>query len=295
MNKASCIRKGYLEFFLTCLFAFAFTLLTQYGVIAERSKEYGATNITGASPCHFALVLAVCVYCGWESSGAHLNPAVSIYHWIVTRVAKRRDGVVTCSTRQLIAYLIAQFSGSLLGCFLGRSLFGVEPKGNVYSPATYVMDNNYWLIIQLLETCGTVALVLTTYVLKFGGAKSANRLEASIVMGAAFMALIAYLSPLSGCIINPALSVGHAVSGRIALLLHKDSPSVKLPMVVSMLWVYTLPQLIIAPFVAAIVTILYDWRDYVGKKDLKDLINDFKILTSEEDKEEEEQRLPETA
>jgi glycerol uptake facilitator-like aquaporin len=126
-------------------------------------------------------------------SGAHLNPAVSLAHWLTGRM----------SGRELACYALAQTSGALAGAVLANAMFALPP---VALAGTDRAGTHLWLG-ELVATAGLVLLVLV--LARTGRDHLAPAAVASFI-GAA------YWFTSSTAFANPAVTVGRAVTDTFA-------------------------------------------------------------------------------
>ncbi len=154
----------------------------------------------------FGLVQAAMCYAIGSISGSHINPAVTAAMWSAGRI----------SSRDAIAYVVAQCIGGILGALLLYIII----KGRVvgWDPATQGLGQNGWLTYNvwsalIVELVGTV--IFTVVVLAVTGPKGPGMMAGlTIGMTLAFIHL-AFIS-VTGVSVNPARSLGPAlfVGGR---------------------------------------------------------------------------------
>jgi aquaporin Z len=146
------------------------------------------------------MVMAIILFMG-ATSGAHLNPAVSI------AFAARGD----FPWRRVPGYIVAQFVGAVLACLLLAGLFGrVSPLGGTV-PGHGINDLQA-VVVEILLTLGLVSTILGTA----SRAQSVGPLAALAVGGYIALAGL-WASPVSGASMNPARSLGpDLVVGNLA-------------------------------------------------------------------------------
>jgi aquaporin Z len=137
------------------------------------------------------MVMAIILFMG-ATSGAHLNPAVTI------AFAARRD----FPWRRVPGYIVAQVVGAALACLLLAVLFGRVGSLGATQPGSGITDLQA-LTIELLLTLGLVSTVLGTA----SRAQSVGPLAALAVGGYIILAGL-WASPISGASMNPARSLG---------------------------------------------------------------------------------------
>jgi len=145
------------------------------------------------------LVVLALVYAIGETSGCHLNPAVSIA--LATRGS--------FEWRRVPGYLAAQLAGALAAAGILRGIFGeaVAAGGTVPGPGT---GAGTALSVEVMLTFGLMAVI-------FGTASGpGNARHNAAIAIAAYIALAdLWAGPVSGPSMNPVRSLGPAlVSGR---------------------------------------------------------------------------------
>ncbi|TQF02819.1 aquaporin [Kitasatospora acidiphila] len=158
------------------------------GVAAALSHSAVGPAATAVAPG--AMVLAL-VYTLGETSGAHLNPAVTL------AFAARRD----FPWRWVPGYLLAQCTGAIAAAGLLRALFGTAGDLGVSVPRAGVGDSTA-LVLEVVLTLGLVTVILGTA----SGARNIGH-NAAIAVGC-YVALAGLWSgPLGGASMNPARSL----------------------------------------------------------------------------------------
>ncbi|MEP6781067.1 MAG: aquaporin [Gemmatimonadaceae bacterium] len=158
-------------------------------ILGNASGAFGM----GPIACAFGGVVALLVVSFGATSGAHINPAVTIAFWSVRQFPPR----------DVIPYIVAQCTGAVFGAFLLRVYFGLDAHfaatlPTVSTAAAFAMELGYSFVLALV-----VAVVSSR--------KTLSLKIPPIAIG--FTVLIgAYLTgPLSGGSFNPARSLGPAV------------------------------------------------------------------------------------
>ncbi|MCI4344317.1 MAG: aquaporin [Thermoplasmata archaeon] len=141
------------------------------------------------------MVMAIILFMG-ATSGAHLNPAVSL------AFAARGD----FPWRRVPGYVGAQLLGAVLACLLLRALFGAVGNLGATLPGPGISDGQA-LVIELLLTVGLVSTILGTA----SRAQNIGPLAALAVGGYIVLAGF-WAAPVSGASMNPARSLGPAVA-----------------------------------------------------------------------------------
>lgn len=160
------------------------------------------SNGTLAVAFAFGLVLLALAYAIGPTSGAHVNPAVTLAFWI----SKRQE------SKEAISYMVVQFAGAILGAAvlkflvevggvidqtgaLGTNGFGAEGQPNATGA----------FIVEVLLTAAFVGVILL--VTDHDAAPG----FAGIAIGAALTAVHIVGIPLTGTSVNPARSLGPAL------------------------------------------------------------------------------------
>jgi glycerol uptake facilitator protein len=152
----------------------------------------------------FGLVVAIVIYAFGTTSGAHINPAVT-----VALAATRRF-----PWREVGPYVVAQLVGGVLGGLLVVAVFGrasvdVSHVGSVaFGPGV-----GYWRA-TLAEAVGTFLLVLAIMALAVD--KRAPAGWAGLMIGLSVTCAIVVIGPQTGSAINPARAIGPWAASALA-------------------------------------------------------------------------------
>jgi len=143
-------------------------------------------------PLAIGLTLMALVYIGSRVSGAHYNPAVSLAFFLRRQI----------NAAELLVYILSQFVGAFLAAlalyFLSNSIFYVEP------PST---NGLYQQVFG--EVIFTFVFVLVMLTLSL--TQTFRRTNASgLAIGLTFGGMLMVATPISGGILNPAISLGTA-------------------------------------------------------------------------------------
>jgi glycerol uptake facilitator-like aquaporin len=162
--------------------------------------------IGGAAPAALAaptngLALMALIYAFGSTSGAHLNPAVSLMLLLRGKIGSGKA----------IAYMVAQVAGAVLGAFICTAIIpGVTAGSGLGAPGTFApaagLSNT---AIFMWEGLMTAALGLAVY--GAAVAKSAFLGSAPVGIAAFVMAAVMSAGPYTGCVINPARALGPAI------------------------------------------------------------------------------------
>lgn len=180
----------------------------------------------------FAIVIAAGIYTFGPVSGAHFNPAVTIALWIGKRFP----------AREVIPYLIAQFTGASLGALTLLAMLGLKGAtvGGLGAPGPFPGVSLTQAFIA--EAVGTFILMLT--IMGIAVDKRAPQGWAGLIIGLIVGGVITTLGNVSGQGINPARTFGPYLIDSL----------VGGPNNWPVFWVYLL-----APIVGAIIAIwIYD-------------------------------------
>lgn len=189
------MRKCAAEFFGTFALVFAGT-----GAIVIDADRGGAVTHVGVA-LTFGLVVLANIYAFGETSGAHLNPAVTIGFF----AARRLPG------REVAPYILSQFLGAFAASGLLRGLFPGDAGLGATRPAGAEWQS-FVLEIVLTWFLMTVILGVST------GAKEKGLL-AGVAVGAVIALEAMFAGPITGASMNPARSLAPAVvSGNLASL-----------------------------------------------------------------------------
>ena len=166
------------------------------GAIVINDLSGGTVSHVGIA-LTFGLVVMAMIYAVGDTSGAHLNPAVSFGFWLSKRLP----------ANQLAPYLAAQLAGAFAASGLVWSLFTHKTLGATHPAGSSAQS-------FILETALTAMLMFVI----LGVATGAK--EKGILAGVAIGGVIAFealfAGPISGASMNPARSLAPAVlSGGI--------------------------------------------------------------------------------
>jgi glycerol uptake facilitator protein len=164
--------------------------------------DYAGLGVIGLS---FGLAIAIATYALGTTSGAHINPAVTIALAIV-----RRFG-----WRDVPAYIVAQLVGAVIGGLLVVAVFGQRAAqiGGVgltaLSPGVGVIRG------MVAEAVGTFLLVLAVMAFAVNGRSPGRPAErrasagfVGLIIGLAVATAIFVIGPLTGGSVNPARTFG---------------------------------------------------------------------------------------
>ncbi len=165
----------------------------------------------------FGVVVMAMIYTFGETSGAHINPAVTIGFAFAGRFDKK----------QVAPYIIAQLLGAIAASYTLKLLF---PDQLLYGNT---LPSDGWLQSFVLEFILTFVLMFV--ILKVSSGSKETGTMAAIAIGGTVLIEALVFGPITGASMNPARSISPA----IASLNFQD------------LWLY-----IVAPILGAIVAVI---------------------------------------
>src|SRR3954469_12253039 len=161
--------------------------------LGDGDLDYAALGIIGLS---FGLVVALVIYAFGSTSGAHINPAVT-----VALAATRRF-----PWREVGPYVAAQLVGAVLGGLLVVAAFGTASVDVSNVGAVSFGPGVGYPRAILVEVLGTFLLMLTIMALAVD--KRAPAGWAGLLIGLSVTCVIVVFGPLTGAAINPARAFG---------------------------------------------------------------------------------------
>ena len=154
----------------------------------------GLTVITDhpeLAPLAIGSALMVMIYMGGHVSGAHYNPAVTLAVWMRGKLP----------TAEMLPYMVAQVTGSLLAAFVvlfvsGDALMVAPPRVETALPAFFLME--------LLFTFALTLVILNVATSK----ETAGNSYFGLAIGFTVLAGAYAAGPISGGAFNPAVALG---------------------------------------------------------------------------------------
>jgi len=170
------------------------------GAIVIDDLTHGGVTHVGVA-LTFGLIIMAMIYAIGETSGAHLNPAVTVGFYLAGRF----------SGRLVLPYILSQIAGALLGSLVLLGLFGNLADLGATTPLGSAWQS-MWL--EALLTAMLMFVIL--------GVSSGSK-ETGVMAGIAIGGVVAlealFAGPVSGASMNPARSLGPAVvSGHLHFL-----------------------------------------------------------------------------
>jgi len=166
----------------------------------------GCNVLTGSIGAALSVgsILMVMIYSLYSVSGAHFNPAVT--------VAVKMSGRNILPMRDVLFYILFQLIGGVAAGFTYAALFGgafvMEPVGKFSAMSAAVTETVYTTAL-----CYVVLNVATTQ-------KQANNEYFGLAIGFTVVAAALAIGGISGCCLNPAVSVGAAVVAALSRGVH---------------------------------------------------------------------------
>jgi aquaporin Z len=151
------------------------------------------------APLAIGMMLAAMVFASAPSSGAHLNPAVTLGIWLTGRRL--------IPVRRMVLYVAAQCLGALAAGALSSHLLGSTVSlapGDGYTTADAAM-------VEIVFSTALVFVVLNTATLARAFQPTHSADFAPLAIGFTVLAGAFAVGPVSGCALNPAAAVGLAV------------------------------------------------------------------------------------
>lgn len=161
--------------------------------VGEGTLDYAGLGMVSLS---FGLVVALVIYAFGSTSGAHINPAVTVVLATTGRFP----------WRDVVPYVAAQLAGSVGGGLLVVATFGTAAVdlGNVGGVA-FGPGVGYGQAVAA-EAVATFLLVLAIFALAVDRRAPAG--WAGLMIGLSVTALILVFGPLTGAAVNPARALG---------------------------------------------------------------------------------------
>ena len=217
--------------------AAAVTLMSAEGADKASAFNIGIGALGGlgdwlAIGLAFGIVIAAAIYIFGPVSGCHINPAVTIALWVTKRFP----------TKDLIPYLVAQFTGAILGAATLLAMLGTKGTtvGGLGAPGAFPGITMSGVFIA--EVVGTFILMLT--IMGIAVDKRAPQGWAGLIIGLIVAGVITTMGNISGQGINPARSFGPMLVNAFA-----GGPNG-----LSIYWIY-----LVAPIIGAILAVfVYD-------------------------------------
>lgn len=161
--------------------------------LGDGELDYAGLGMVAVS---FGLVVALVVYAFGATSGAHINPAVTVVLAVTRRFPWREVG----------PYVVAQLLGSAVGALLLVACFGTASVDVSNVGAVSFADGVGYPRAILVEAVATYLLVLTIFALAVDTRAPAG--WAGLMIGLSVTCLVLVFGPLTGAAVNPARAFG---------------------------------------------------------------------------------------
>ncbi len=170
------------------------------GAIIINEQTNGSVGHVGIA-ITFGLIVLAMIYTFGDSSGAHLNPSVTIGFLFANRFDKK----------EVLPYIISQIAGAFLATAILKLLF----PGNQNLGATIPAGSSIQSFV--LEVILTYFLMLV--ILNVSQGSKETGMVAGVAVGSIILLEAMFAGPISGASMNPARSLAPAiVSGNIKTL-----------------------------------------------------------------------------
>jgi aquaporin Z len=175
---------------------FALVFAGTGAAVADAAYDGCVTHV-GISLTYGLIVLAM-VYAFGETSGAHINPAVTLGFFFAGRFEGRR----------VLPYVSAQCVGAIAASGAVALLFPADPMMGATLPNAGLWQS---FVLEILLT-----FVLMLVILKVSSGSRETGVMAGVAVGSTVAVAALFAGPLSGASMNPARSLGPAVfSGNL--------------------------------------------------------------------------------
>jgi glycerol uptake facilitator protein len=169
--------------------------------VGNGELDYAGLGIIGLA---FGLVVALVIYAFGSTSGAHINPAVTLVLAVTRRFPWRDVG----------PYIAAQLVGSVLGGLLVVLALGTASVDVSNAGAVAFAEGVGYGRAILVEALGTYLLVLAIMALAVDTRAPAG--WAGLMIGLSVTCLVVVLGPVTGAAVNPARAFGPFVAAALA-------------------------------------------------------------------------------
>ncbi len=169
-----------------------FLVFAGCGAMVIDNYSGGALGQVGVA-ITWGLIVMVIIYTIGDTSGAHLNPAVTIAFW----VAKRFEG------KEVIPYIISQSIGAFLAVFVLRIMFPADETLGASLPS------GGWEQSFIMEVILTFLLMYV--ILNVSSGAKEKGIMAGTAIGATVGLEAMFAGPVSGASMNPIRSIAPAV------------------------------------------------------------------------------------
>jgi len=161
--------------------------------VGDGELDYAGLGMISLS---FGLVVALVIYAFGSTSGAHINPAVTVTLAATGRFPWREVG----------PYVVAQLLGAAAGALLVVAAFGTASVDVSNVGAVSFGDGVGYPRAILVEAIATYLLVLTIFALAVDTRAPVG--WAGLMIGLSVTCLVLVFGPLTGAAVNPARAFG---------------------------------------------------------------------------------------
>jgi aquaporin Z len=163
------------------------------GSVVVNEVSGGQVTHVGISLTWGLLVMAM-IYAVGDTSGAHMNPAVTFGFWLSRRLP----------ARAILPYLASQMAGALAASALLRMMFHAQALGGTH-PSGSAMQS---FALEIVLTA-----ILMFVVLSVASGPKEKGLLAGVAIGGVIAFEVLFAGPISGASMNPARSLAPAIVG----------------------------------------------------------------------------------
>lgn len=157
------------------------------------NQETGGTITHAGIAITFGLIVMAMIYALGETSGAHLNPAVTIAFWVSR----------SFPTNEILPYIISQVVGAFVASFILQYLFPLNELLGTTLPAGLPMQS---FILEMILT-----FLLMLVILNVAKGSKEQGMFAGLAIGSVVLLEAMFAGPICGASMNPARSLAPAV------------------------------------------------------------------------------------
>lgn len=179
-------------------------LLGTYGLVFCGTGAIVMNDVSGGAVSHvgvaitFGFIVMAMIYAFGDTSGAHINPAVTIAFWLAGRF----------STKHLLPYIASQFVGALLASASLWNMFEHETLGSTIPAGTDIQS----FVLEIILT-----FLLMLVILQVSTGSKEVGIMAGFAIGGVVLLEAMFAGPICGASMNPFRSLAPAIfSGQLA-------------------------------------------------------------------------------
>ncbi len=170
------------------------------GAIVVNQEFNGVVTHPGIAAT-FGLIVMAMIYAFGSTSGAHLNPAVTLSFWQAKKFA----------SKEVVPYITSQLAGAILASFVLKFLFPENQNLGATLPAGSDMQS---FVFEFILT-----FMLMMVILHVSSGSKEEGIMAGIAIGGVVLLEAMFAGPVCGASMNPARSIGPALaSGNFSSL-----------------------------------------------------------------------------